>query len=256
MAQTSNRPRRGPMGHGPGPGAPVEKAKNFRGTIRKIFAYMSSYKPALIVVMIFAVASTVFNVIGPKILSRATTELFNGLMSKLSGGSGIDFAKIGQILLILLGIYVCSAIFSFVQGWIMTGISQKMTFRMRREISEKINRMPMKYFESRTVGEVLSRITNDVDTMGQSLNQAITQLITSVATIIGVFIMMLTISPLMTLIALVILPVSLGLVMLIVKFSQRYFIAQQRTLGEINGQIEETFSGQNIVKALIKNRKS
>lgn len=248
MAHATNRPRRGPMGHGPGPGAPVEKAKDFRGTIRKIFAYMSSYKPALIVVMIFAVASTVFNVIGPKILSRATTELFNGLMSKLSGGSGIDFAKIGQILLILLGIYVCSAIFSFVQGWIMTGISQKMTFRMRREISEKINRMPMKYFESRTVGEVLSRITNDVDTMGQSLNQAITQLITSVATIIGVFIMMLTISPLMTLIALVILPISMILMMFVMRFSQKHFKNQQKYLGEVNGQVEEIYSGHNVVK--------
>ena len=155
MAHETNRPRRGPMGHGPGPGAPVEKAKDFQGTIRKILAYMSSYKPALVVVCIFAVSSTVFNVIGPKILSRATTELFNGLMSKLSGSTGIDFAKIGRVLLILLGIYVCSAVFSFIQGWIMTGISQKMTFRMRKEISEKINRMPMKYFESRTVGEEL-----------------------------------------------------------------------------------------------------
>ena len=145
MAQTMNRPRRGPMGHGPG--APTEKAKDFKGTIHKILAYMSSYKPALVVVFIFAVASTVFNVIGPKILSRATTELFNGLMSKLSGSTGIDFAKIGRILLTLLGMYICSAIFSFIQGWIMTGISQKMTFQMRKEISEKINRMPMKYFE-------------------------------------------------------------------------------------------------------------
>ena len=248
MAHATNRPRRGPMGHGPGTGAPVEKAKDFQGTIRKILAYMSNYKPALVVVCIFAVASTVFNVIGPKILSRATTELFNGLMSKLSGGSGIDFAKIGQILLILLGIYVCSAIFSFVQGWIMTGISQKMTFRMRREISEKINRMPMKYFESRTVGEVLSRITNDVDTMGQSLNQAITQLITSIATIIGVFIMMLTISPLMTLIALVILPISMMLMMFVMKFSQKHFKNQQKYLGEVNGQVEEIYSGHNVVK--------
>ena len=246
MAQTTNRPRRGPMGHGHG--APSEKAKDFQGTIRKILAYMSNYKPALVVVCIFAVASTVFNVIGPKILSRATTELFNGLMSKLSGGSGIDFAKIGRVLLILLSIYACSAIFSFVQGWIMTGISQKMTFRMRREISEKINRMPMKYFESRTVGEVLSRITNDVDTMGQSLNQSITQLITSIATIIGVFIMMLTISPLMTLIALVILPISMMLMMFAMKFSQKHFKNQQKYLGEVNGQVEEIYSGHNVVK--------
>ena len=248
MAQTNNRPRRGSMGHGHGHGAPAEKAKDFKGTIKKIITYMSSYKPALIVVMIFAVASTVFNVVGPKILSRATTELFNGLMSKLSGSNGIDFGKIGRILLILLAIYVCSAVFSFVQGWIMTGISQKMTFRMRKEISEKINRMPMKYFESRTVGEVLSRITNDVDTMGQSLNQAITQLITSIATIIGVFIMMLTISPLMTLIALVILPISMMLMMFVMRFSQKHFTNQQKYLGEVNGQVEEVYSGHHVVK--------
>ena len=250
MAQTNNRPRRGPMGHGHGHGAPAEKAKDFKGTIKKIITYMSSYKPALIVVMIFAVASTVFNVVGPKILSRATTELFNGLMSKLSGSNGIDFGKIGRILLILLAIYVCSAVFSFVQGWIMTGISQKMTFRMRKEISEKINRMPMKYFESRTVGEVLSRITNDVDTMGQSLNQAITQLITSIATIIGVFIMMITISPLMTLIALVILPISMMLMMFVMRFSQKHFTNQQKYLGEVNGQVEEVYSGHHVVKVL------
>ncbi len=248
MAQAANHHRRGPGGHGHGHGMPVEKAKDFKGTIRKIFAYMGSYKPALAVVMIFAVASTVFHVIGPKILSRATTELFNGLMNKLSGGSGIDFAKIGRILLILLSIYVCSALFSFVQGWIMTGISQKMTFRMRREISEKINRMPMKYFESRTVGEVLSRITNDVDTMGQSLNQSVTQLITSIATIIGVFIMMLTISPLMTLIAIVILPISMILMLFVMKHSQRHFKNQQKYLGEVNGQVEEIYSGHNVVK--------
>lgn len=244
MAQSAKRSGHGPMGHGP----QFEKAKDFRGTIRKILSYMSSYKSAFVVVMIFAVASMVFNVIGPKILSRATTELFNGLMSKLSGGSGIDFAKIGRILLILLSIYVCSAVFSFVQGWIMTSISQKMTFRMRREISEKINRMPMKYFESRTVGEVLSRITNDVDTMGQSLNQSVTQLITSVATIIGVFVMMLTISPLMTLIAIVLLPISMILMLFVMKHSQRHFKNQQKYLGEVNGQVEEIYSGHNVVK--------
>lgn len=244
MAQAAKRSGHGPMGHGP----QFEKAKDFRGTIRKILSYMSSYKSAFVVVMIFAVASTVFNVIGPKILSRATTELFNGLMSKLSGGSGIDFAKIGRILLILLSIYVCSAVFSFVQGWIMTSISQKMTFRMRREISEKINRMPMKYFESRTVGEVLSRITNDVDTMGQSLTQSVTQLITSVATIIGVFIMMLTISPLMTLIAIVLLPISMILMLFVMKHSQQHFKNQQTYLGEVNGQVEEIYGGHNVVK--------
>ena len=254
MAQTGNRHGRGPMG--PGPGVPVEKAKDFKGTIGKILSYMGSYKPALIVVMIFAVASTVFNVIGPKILSRATTELFRGLMSKLSGGSGIDFTKIGRILAGLLCIYLCSALFSFIQGWIMTGISQKMTFRMRREISEKINRMPMKYFESRTVGEVLSRITNDVDTMGQSLNQSVTQLITSVATIIGVLIMMLTISPLMTLIAIVILPVSMLLMMSVMKFSQKHFKDHQKYLGEVNGQVEEIYSGYQVIKAFNREEQS
>lgn len=254
MAQTGNRHGRGPMGHGPG--VPVEKAKDFKGTIGKILSYMGSYKPALIVVMIFAVASTVFNVIGPKILSRATTELFRGLMSKLSGGSGIDFIKIGRILAGLLCIYLCSALFSFIQGWIMTGISQKMTFRMRREISEKINRMPMKYFESRTVGEVLSRITNDVDTMGQSLNQSVTQLITSVATIIGVLIMMLTISPLMTLIAIVILPVSMLLMMSVMKFSQKHFKDHQKYLGEVNGQVEEIYSGYQVIKAFNREEQS
>ncbi len=247
MAERTNRRGHGPMGHGPG--APVERAKDFRGTLRKLLVYVNNYRPALIVVVLFAVAGTIFNVVGPKILSRATTELFNGLMSKLSGGSGIDFSRIGRILLILLAIYVCSSVFSFVQGLIMTRISQEMTFRMRREISEKINRMPMKYFESRTVGEVLSRITNDVDTMGQSLNQSITQLITSIATIVGVFIMMLTISPLMTLIALVILPISTALMVVVMKFSQRHFKNHQKYLGEVNGQVEEIYSGHQVVKA-------
>lgn len=237
----------GPMGHGPG--APGEKAKDFKGTISKILAYMGHYKIALGFVIVFAIISTVFNVAGPKILSKATTELFTGLMSKLSGGSGIDFGKIGKILIALLCIYVVSSVFSFLQGWIMTGISQKMTFRMRKEISEKINRMPMDYFESRTVGEVLSRITNDVDTVGQSLNQSITTLITSVATMIGVLIMMLSISPLITVIALVILPISMILMMIVMKFSQRYFKDQQKYLGEVNGQVEEIFSGHNVVKA-------
>lgn len=246
MAERGNRRGHGPMGHGPG--APVEKAKDFKGTLGRMLAYMKSYRPALVIVLVFAVASTVFNVAGPKILSRATTELFNGLMSKLSGGSGIDFARIGRILLFLLCIYGCSAVFSFVQGWIMTRISQEMSFRMRREISEKINRMPMNYFESRTVGEVLSRITNDVDTMGQSLNQSVTQLITSVATIVGVFVMMLTISPLMTLIALVILPVSTALMLVVMRFSQRHFKNHQKYLGDVNGQVEEIYSGHQVVK--------
>lgn len=246
MSEQTRPPRRGP--HGPGM-MPGEKAKDFKGTLKKILRYMGAYRYGLIAVMVFAVGGTAFNIVGPKVLSRATTELFNGLMAKVSGAGGIDFGKIGRILLILLGIYLLSSCLSFIQGIIMTGISQKMCYRFRREISEKINRMPLEYFESRTVGEVLSRITNDVDTLGQSLNQSITQLLTSVTTIIGVLVMMLSISPLMTLIALVILPVSGMLIGLVVKFSQKYFVAQQSYLGKINGQVEEVYSGHNIVKA-------
>ncbi len=245
------RPGRQPHGpHGPHGGMmPGEKAKDFKGTFRKLLSYMGRYKIALIAVMIFAAGSTVFNIIGPKVLAKATTELFEGMMAKFAGTGGIDFQRIGQILLLLLGLYALSALLSFVQGLLMTEVSQKLCFRFRREISEKINRMPMAYFESRTVGEVLSRITNDVDTLGQSLGQSITTLITSVATIVGILIMMLSISPLMTLIALVILPVSGGLIGVVVKHSQKYFIDQQTYLGKINGQIEEVYSGQNIIKA-------
>lgn len=247
--QEHTRRPRGPHGPG-GPGMmPGEKAKDFKGTIRKLLKYMGNYKYGLFAVMLFAVGSTVFNIIGPKILSKATTELFNGLMAKIYQTGGIDFEKIGTILLWLLGLYIVSAILSLLQGWIMSGISQRLCFRFRKEISEKINRMPMKYFESRTVGEVLSRITNDVDTLGMSLNQSVTMLITSISTLIGVLIMMLSISPLMTLIALVILPISGALIGVVVKFSQKYFVAQQTYLGKINGQVEEVYSGQNIVKA-------
>lgn len=249
MAGEKNMPQRRPHG-GPGGGMmPGEKAKNFKGTVKKLIAYMGRYKIALGGVLIFAIAGTAFNIIGPKILSKATTELFNGLVAKIAGNGTINFEKIGRILLILLALYAASAVFSFVQGFIMTGISQKMCFRFRKEISEKINRMPLGYFESKTVGEVLSRITNDVDTLGQSLNQSITQLITSVTTIIGVLIMMLSISPLMTLIALVILPVSGSLIGIVVKHSQKYFVDQQNYLGKINGTVEEVYSGHNIVKA-------
>lgn len=250
-AAKNARPGRRPHGpHGPHGGMmPGEKAKDFKGTFRKLLSYMGRYKIALIAVMIFAAGSTVFNIIGPKVLAKATTELFEGMMAKFAGTGGINFQRIGQILLLLLGLYALSALLSFVQGLLMTEVSQKLCFRFRREISEKINRMPMAYFESRTVGEVLSRITNDVDTLGQSLGQSITTLITSVATIVGILIMMLSISPLMTLIALVILPVSGGLIGVVVKHSQKYFIDQQTYLGKINGQIEEVYSGQNIIKA-------
>ncbi|MBQ6806422.1 MAG: ABC transporter ATP-binding protein [Lachnospiraceae bacterium] len=248
MSEPQRRPR-GPHGPG-GPGMmPGEKAKDFKGTIGKLLKYMGNYKYGLFAVILFAIGSTVFGIIGPKVLSKATTELFNGLMAKIYRTGGINFEKIGTILLWLLGLYVVSALLSLLQGWIMSGISQRLCFRFRREISEKINRMPMKYFESRTVGEVLSRITNDVDTLGMSLNQSVTMLITSITTLIGVLIMMLSISPLMTLIALVILPVSGALIGIVVKFSQKHFVAQQTYLGKINGQVEEVYSGQNIVKA-------
>ena len=242
------------MPHGKGPS--VEKAKDFKGTVKKLIKYIGSYKAALILVMIFAAGGTVFNIVGPKVLSKATTEIFNGLVSKVQGGDGINFVLIGRILLILLGLYIISACFTFIQGWIMTGISQKLCYRMRSEISAKINRMPMKYFEKNTNGEVLSRVTNDVDTLGQSLNQSITTLITSVTTIIGVLIMMLSISPLMTLIALVILPISMSLIMLVVKKSQKYFEAQQEYLGHVNGQVEEVYGGHLVVKAFCREEQS
>lgn len=245
--------RRGPGGHGPmGAMMGGEKAKDFKGSFKKLLAYIGRYKFAVLAVMIFAAVSTVFNVLGPKVMGRATTELAEGLMRKIGGTGGIDFDKILQILLITLGLYAASSVFTFVQGFIMSGITQKICYRMRKEISEKINRMPMKYFESRTYGEVLSRITNDVDTLGQGLNQSITQIITSTATLIGVLVMMLSISPLMTLIALVILPVSAILMSVVVKFSQKHFRTQQKYLGNINGQVEETFAGHLVIKAFNK----
>lgn len=235
-----------------GPGTPVEKAKDFKGTMKKLLQYLGAYKISIVAVIIFAIGSTVFNIVGPKILGRATTEIFKGLVRKVSGGSGIDFTKIGKILGMLLVLYLCSALFSFIQGYIMTGVSQKLTYRMRKEISEKINRLPMNYFDKMTHGEVLSRITNDVDTLSQSLNQSATQVITSVATIIGVLIMMLSISPLMTLTALLLLPISMGFISVIVKRSQKYFMSQQEYLGHVNGQVEEVYGGHNIVKAFNK----
>ena len=233
---------------------PVEKAKNFKGSIGKLFAYMKQYHAAVAVVILCAIASTVFSVIGPDILGKATTELSNGLLAKIQGTGSIDFTKIGQILLFVLGLYLLSILFSFVQGWLMTGVTQKVCYRMRKDISEKIDRMPMAYFESRTYGEVLSRITNDVDTLGQSLNQSITQIITSVATMVGVLVMMLRISPLMTLIAVVILPISVTLISLVVKKSQKYFKQQQEYLGHINGQVEETYAGHTVIQAYNKEK--
>ncbi|WP_367270769.1 ABC transporter ATP-binding protein [uncultured Eubacterium sp.] len=241
----------GPMGHGRGM-APGEKAKDFKGSIGKMLRYMGKYKIAVVFVMIIAACSTVFSVAGPKVLGKATTALASGLMAKVAGTGGIDFPYIGKILLFVLGLYLLSSVLSFIQGWIMTGITQKICYRMRKEITEKINRMPMKYFESRTYGEVLSRITNDVDTLGMGLNQSVTQIITSTATIIGVLVMMLSISPLMTLIALVVLPVSGICVSLVVKKSQKHFITQQEYLGHINGQVEESYGGHLVIKAYNK----
>ena len=249
MSENSRRPSRGPMGRGRMNG---EKAKDFSGAVKKLLRYMSKYKIRLIGMMIFAIVGTVFNIVGPKILGKATTELFNGLVAKVNGTGGIDFDKIGKILLWTLGLYLCSAAFSFVQGFIMTGISNDVSYSLRKDISGKMNRLPMKYYESRTYGEVLSRITNDVDTLQQGLNQSITQLITSGPTLIGVFIMMLSINVWMTLCALLILPCSMFIISKVMKRSQKYFRQQQKYLGDVNGQVEEVYAGQNIVKAFNK----
>lgn len=244
------RRHRGPMG--PGHGFVGEKPKDFKGSSKKLIKYLGKYWIAIVIVMIFAAASTVFSVAGPKVMGKATTALAEGLMDKISGTGGIDFDYIAKVLLFTLGLYIISAVFMFIQGLIMTNITQKTCYRMRKEIVEKINRMPMKYFESRTYGEVLSRITNDVDTLGQSLNQSITQVITSVATLIGTLVMMLSISPLMTIISIVILPVSAFFISFVVKHSQKFFRQQQEYLGHINGQVEEVYGGHLIIKAYNK----
>ena len=243
----NHAPRR--MAHGPGGRMGTgEKAKDFKGTMKKLLNYIGKYKIGILFVLIFAVGGTVFNILGPRVLGNATDEIFNGIMSKISGGAGINFSNVTSILLTLLCMYIVSAVLSFAQGLVMTSITQRICYNMRLEISEKINRMPMKYFESRTYGEVLSRITNDVDTLGQSLNQSLTQLITAVTMLIGVFIMMLTISVPMTLLALLMIPLSLIIVMQVIKRSQKYFRAQQAYLGHVNGQVEEVFAGQNVVR--------
>jgi len=248
MSNEKRRSRRGSMG-GPGPGMMSgEKAKDFKGTIKKLIRYMSQYKLRMLCMLIFAIGGTVFSIVGPKILGKATTELFNGLVSKVNGTGGIDFEKIGTILLWVLGLYVVSAIFSLIQGLIMTDISNDVTYKLRKDISGKLHRIPLKYYESRTHGEVLSRITNDIDTLQQSLNQSITQLITSVTTLIGVLIMMLSINVWMTLASVVILPVSMAIIGTVMKHSQKYFNDQQKFLGDVNGQVEEVYGGHNVVK--------
>ena len=240
----------GPMGGPMRRGQSTEKPKDFKKTTKKLIdSYLSKYKIGIIIVIIFAIGSTIFTIVGPKILGNATTEIFNGLVSKLSGGSGIDFGKVGQIALMLLGLYLISAIFSFVQGFTMTGIAQKLTYRIRNDIISKINRLPMNYFDKKTHGEVLSVITNDIDTLGMNLNQSITQIITAICTIIGILIMMLSISWQMTLISLVILPVAGFVVRIIVGKSQKYFSKQQEYLGHVNGQVEEIYGGLTVVKA-------
>jgi len=231
---------------------PTEKAKDFKGSMKKLFGYMGRYKFRFILMFIFAVAGTAFNIAGPKILGKATTELFNGLVAKVNGTGGIDFSKIGMILLWTLGLYVASACFSLIQGFVMTGISNDVTYNLRKDISKKINRLPMNYFESRTNGEILSRVTNDVDTLQMSINQSMTQLITSVTTLIGVFIMMLSINVWMTLAAVLILPVSMLIINKVMKHSQKYFQAQQEYLGKVNGQVEENFGGHDVVRVFNK----
>ena len=249
---SEQRRRRGPMGgYGMQPG---EKAKDFRGSMAKLFRYMGRYKIRFVMVFIFAIAGTIFNIAGPKILGKATTELYTGLVAKVNGTGGIDFTKIGVILLWTLGLYLFSACFSFIQGWIMTGISNDVTYNLRKDISKKINHLPLNYFESRTNGEILSRVTNDVDTLQMSLNQSLTQLITSVTTLIGVVIMMLSINVWMTVAALLILPVSMFIIQTVMKHSQKYFQAQQNYLGAVNGQIEENFGGHDVVRVFNKEK--
>ncbi|MEG0855169.1 MAG: ABC transporter ATP-binding protein [Terrisporobacter sp.] len=252
MSREGNRQRRprGPMGgHGP-MGRPGEKAKDFKGTMRTLMSYLVKYKLSIILVFIFAIGSVTFSVIGPKILGKATTEIFNGLVSKVSGtGNGIDFDSIKTILLTLVILYIVSAMFSFIQGFVMSGISQKVAYNLRDELSKKINRLPMKYFDSKTHGEVLSRFTNDIDTLAQSLNQSLTQIITSITTLIGVLIMMLSISVIMTFSALVVIPISLLIITFVIKKSQKYFKSQQEYLGEVNGQVEELYGGHTVVQA-------
>ncbi|WGX74621.1 ABC transporter ATP-binding protein [Paraclostridium bifermentans] len=237
----------GPMGGMRG----TEKAKDFKGTMKNLFNYLKPYRISIFIVVIFAIGSSAFSIVGPKVLGKATTEIFEGLVRKVSnqGNAGIDFDYIGKVLLILLGLYVISALFSFVQSFIVSGISQKVSYKLRKEISEKINRMPLKYFDKRTHGEVLSRITNDIDTLSQNLNQIMTQIITAVTTVIGVLIMMLSISWQMTIASLLILPISMIIIGFIVKNSQSHFKSQQKYLGHVNGQVEETYGGHNIVKA-------
>jgi ATP-binding cassette, subfamily B, multidrug efflux pump len=257
MAMNNNRPGQGGARPGMGIQAHGERARDFKGTIGRLLEYLRAYRLSLVVVLIFAIASTLFSIVGPKILGQATTRLFEGVLGQIAGsGVGIDFVYIGNIILLLAVLYVISAIFSYIQGWIMAGVAIKVTYSFRKEIAEKINRMPLKYFDGTNHGEVLSRITNDVDTVSQTLNQSLSQIVTSVTMLIGVFIMMLSISWVMTLVALVIIPLSFGIIALVISKSQRYFKEQQDYLGHVNGHIEEMYSGHNVVKAFNGEEKS
>ena len=239
----------GPMGGGPrGAHGPVEKAKDFNGTIKKLGKTLSKYKIAIIIVMIFAIGSTVFSIVGPKILGNATTEIYTGLMNKINGTGGIDFDKIGKIILWVVGLYGTSALFNLIQSYIMAEVAQKVTYKMRNDLIHKINKLPMKYFDKRTNGEVLSIITNDIDTLSTGLNQSITQIITSICTIIGILVMMFSISWEMTIVSLLILPISAIILKKVIGKSQKYFVKQQEYLGHVNGQVEEVYGGHNIVK--------
>ena len=259
MSREGNRQGmpRGPMGGGRGMRGPAEKAKDFKGTMKTLASYLAKYKLSILIVFIFAIGSVTFSVIGPKILGKATTEIFNGLVSKVSGsGKGIDFDAIKKILISLIILYVISTVFSFVQGFVMSGISQKVAYNLRDELVKKLNRLPMKYFDTKTHGEVLSRFTNDIDTLAQSLNQSLTQIITSITTLVGVFIMMLSISVVMTFSALIVIPISLFLISFIIKRSQKFFKSQQEFLGQVNGQVEELYGGHTVVQAFNREEES
>lgn len=250
-------PRHGPGGGPPGMLRGGEKARDFRGTMTKLLRYLSPYKLQFAVVLVFSIASTIFNIVGPKILGRATTKLFEGVVGMIAGtASGIDFVGIGNILLLLAGLYIAAAAFGFVQGWLMTGVSMQLTYRFRKEIAEKINRLPLRYFDATSQGEVLSRVTNDVDTVSQTLNQSLTQIITSVITILGVLVMMLSISWIMTLVVLIILPISAIFIRVLVKYSQKYYKQQQDYLGHVNGHVEEMYGGHIVVKAFNGEKRS
>ena len=243
-----NNQKKGARMGGHGPMNPTEKAKDFKGTLKKIIKYLKTYKLSIFFVIIFAIASTIFSIYGPKILGKATTEIFNGIVSKITGTGSIDFSKIGSILAFLLCLYILSAMLSFIQGFIMNGVANKVSYRLRKEISIKINKLPMKFFDKKTHGEILSCVTNDVDTLSQNLSQSLSQIVTSVITLIGILIMMLSINVTMTIAALLIIPLSLGIIGFIVKKSQKHFVKQQEYLGTLNGTVEEVYSGHDVVK--------